>query len=115
LRRAPLRRDALFIAALLLAACTVADQTGPNSDITELQIVPNSVATAASQSVEFKALGRSASGGTRAVQVSWSATGGTIDGDGAYVADSTVGDTRSRRRLRARTSPPMPRSASAAR
>jgi len=92
LRRAPLRRDALFIAALLLAACTVADQTGPNSDITELQIVPNSVATAASQSVEFKAVGRSASGGTRAVQVSWSATGGTIDGNGAYVADSTVGD-----------------------
>jgi hypothetical protein len=80
------------MAVLLAAACTVADQTGPNSDITELQIVPNSVATAASQSVQFKALGRTASGGTRAVQVRWSATGGTIAGTGTYVADSTTGD-----------------------
>jgi calcineurin-like phosphoesterase family protein len=91
-RPAPLRHDVLWIAALLVAACTVADQTGPNSDITELQIVPTSVATAASQTVQFKALGRTASGGTRAVQVSWSATGGTIAGTGTYVSDSTVGD-----------------------
>lgn len=85
------RRSRLFV-ALLVAGCAVADQTGPNTDITDLMITPSSVALAASQSVQLRAKGHTKGGGTRDVQVSWSATGGTIDGNGLYTADTLVGD-----------------------
>ena len=84
-------RQALLGGALV-AACTVSDQTGPNSDVTDLTITPSSVALATSQSVQLRARGHTKGGGTRDVQVSWSATGGTIDGNGLYTADTSVGD-----------------------
>src|SRR5512135_1295005 len=87
----PLLRQALLGSALV-AACTVSDRTGPNTDITNLVITPSSVALATSQSVQLRAKGQTTSGGTRDVQVSWSATGGTIDASGLYTADTTVGD-----------------------
>lgn len=86
-----LLRQALLGSALV-AACTVSDRTGPNTDITNLVITPSSVALATSQSVQLRAKGQTMSGGTRDVQVSWSATGGTIDASGLYTADTTVGD-----------------------
>lgn len=84
-------RSALLGGALVVA-CTVSDQTGPNSDVTDLTITPSSVALATSQSVQLRAKGHTTGGGTRDVQVSWSATGGTIDGNGLYTADTSVGD-----------------------
>ena len=81
-----------LLGGALVAACTVSDRTGPNSDLTELTITPSSVALATSQSVQLRVEGHTQGGGTRSVQVSWSATGGTIDGDGRYTADTAAGD-----------------------
>jgi Big-like domain-containing protein/calcineurin-like phosphoesterase family protein len=86
-----MRRYALLGSALVVA-CTVSDQTGPNSDVTDLMITPGSVALAMSQSVQLQAKGHTKGGGTREVQVSWSATGGAIDGNGLYTADTSAGD-----------------------
>lgn len=85
------RRHALLGSALV-AACTLSDRTGPNSDVTDLMITPSSVALATSQSVQLRAEGHTTGGGIRSVQVSWSATGGAIDANGRYTADTTVGD-----------------------
>jgi len=89
-------RALLFsLAATMLAmACAVVDQTSPattTSDISEILISPNSVSIAAGQSVQFEATGRTPSGQTRAIRVRWSATGGTIDANGLYTADSMPG------------------------
>lgn len=81
-----------LVGGVLVAACTVSDRTGPNSDVTDLTITPSSVTLAASQSVQLRAEGHTKGGGSRNVQVSWSATGGAIDGDGRYTADTSVGD-----------------------
>ena len=82
----------VFVAATLLAvACRVADQAGPNSDITQLSITPDSIAVVAGQTVQFQAVGKTATGSTRSVNVTWSATGGTIDANGLYTADVNPG------------------------
>ena len=83
----------LFIAATLLAvACKVVDQAGPNTDITQLAITPDSILVVAGQSVQFQAIGSTADGATRPVTARWSATGGTIDANGLYTADSSPGN-----------------------
>jgi uncharacterized protein YjdB len=78
--------------ALLVASCRIADQTSSNNDLTELRITPNAVALGSNQSVQLRAMGRTRDGGTREVQASWSASGGTIDQTGRYTADQTAGD-----------------------
>jgi uncharacterized protein YjdB len=78
--------------ALLAASCRIADQTNSTGDLTDIQITPNSVAIGANQSVQFRAMGHARDGSTRDVQVSWSATGGTIDANGVFTADQTAGD-----------------------
>jgi uncharacterized protein YjdB len=78
--------------ALLAASCRIADQTSSTGDLTDIQITPNSVAIGANQSVQFRAIGHARDGSTRDVQVSWSATGGTIDANGVFTADQTAGD-----------------------
>jgi uncharacterized protein YjdB len=78
--------------ALLVASCRIADQTSSNNDLTELHITPNAVALGSNQSVQLRAMGRTRDGGTREVQASWSASGGTIDQTGRYTADQTAGD-----------------------
>ena len=90
--RVSLHRKTLTALALLVASCRIADQTSSNSDLTELHITPNAVALGSNQSVQLRAMGRSRDGGTREVQASWSASGGTIDQNGRYTADQTAGD-----------------------
>jgi len=72
-------------------ACTVADQTGPNAEITSFYISPDSIPVVAGQTVQFQALGTTKSGATRALAVTWSATGGTIDANGLYTAGAAPG------------------------
>ena len=82
-----------FVTATLLAvACKVVDQSGPTAAITRLTISPDSVPVVAGQAIQFQATGSTADGTTRTVAVQWSATGGTIDANGLYTADSTPGD-----------------------
>ena len=87
-----LHRKTLTALALLVASCRIADQTSSNNDLTELHITPNAVALGSNQSVQLRAMGRTRDGGTREVQASWTASGGTIDQNGRYTADQTVGD-----------------------
>lgn len=91
-RRLLSRSHQLLAAIVLVAACRVVDQAGPVSDISELVIIPDTVSVSAGATVQFQALGRTPSGQTHPVHVSWSASGGTIDATGLFTADSTPGD-----------------------
>lgn len=84
-------RRMLLALSLLSTGCEVTQRTDPGGDIVALRIVPDQVATAASQRVRFRALGRTAVGDTSVVAVTWSATGGTIDAAGVFVAGATAG------------------------
>ena len=77
--------------ALLLAFACRIEQVGPNADITQILISPDSISVDAGQSVQFQAVGQTAGGSSRPVSVTWSATGGTIDANGVYTADATPG------------------------
>ncbi len=81
----------LLAVTLVAMACTVADQTGPNAEITSFYISPDSIPVVAGQTVQFQALGTTKSGATRALAVTWSATGGTIDANGLYTAGAAPG------------------------
>jgi hypothetical protein len=83
---------ALLAFGILVAACEVARETGPGSDVTELRIIPDRVATAASQHVRFRVIGRNAAGEPRDVVVTWSSTGGTVDAAGVYEAGEQTGE-----------------------
>jgi uncharacterized protein YjdB len=82
----------LLAVTLVAMACTVADQTGPNSEITGFYISPDSIPVVAGQTVQFQALGTTKSGATRSLAVTWSATGGTIDQSGLYTAADNPGN-----------------------
>src|SRR5262245_3570816 len=90
--RFPLSMKTLLALMLVAASCRIADQTSVGGDLTDIQITPSSVDIGANQSVQFKAKGRARDGSPRDVQVTWSATGGTIDAEGVFTADQTVGD-----------------------
>ena len=84
----------MLVAGLLALGCAVVDQTNPNTDtadISQILISPDSVSIAAGQSVQFQATGHTPSGEARPIKVDWSATGGTIDANGLYSADSGAG------------------------
>src|SRR5262245_43489883 len=90
-RRRPAMRPRLLAVALLAAACRIADQTAPMTDISEVLVFPDTVSVTPGQSVQFEARGRTPSGETHPVKAEWSATGGTIDVNGLYTADTTPG------------------------
>jgi uncharacterized protein YjdB len=82
----------LLAVTLVAMACTVADQTGPNAEITRFYISPDSIPVVAGQTIQFQALGTTKSGATRTLAVTWSATGGTIDANGLYTAGDNPGN-----------------------
>ncbi len=73
------------------AIVTVAN-TSPS--LTSLSVVPKPVSVSSAGSVQFAASGNWSSGANTQPLVSWSATGGTIGGDGLYVAGSVGGTYR---------------------
>lgn len=89
-------RHPLLVAALLAVACTVIDTRviGPNGDIAQLLVAPDTISLVSGQTIQFQAVGRTTSGETRPVAVTWAATGGTITSAGRYTADTTAGDFR---------------------
>ena len=67
---------------------TVVTEPGP---VAELFLVPATAAVAAGGIVQFDAYGRTADGDSVAVAVTYTATGGTIAGDGKYSAGAEPG------------------------
>ena len=57
-------------------------------------VTPPTATVAAGGTVQFQAVGQLAGGGTTAVQVAWSATGGTVSTSGLYTAGQTAGSYR---------------------
>ena len=82
----------LLAAVACIVGCADSQRTGPSGGITALAITPDSVTVLAGQEVRFQAMGRMADGSVTAVRVGWTATGGTIDGDGRFIAGADPGD-----------------------
>jgi hypothetical protein len=83
--------SALTATVVVVSTCTHADRAGPGDFITALLLNPDSIALRAGDSVRFQAMGRTASGGVKPVEVSWSASGGSISAAGWYTAGHTAG------------------------
>lgn len=79
----------------------VADTVGvnvavPSANPTLIAVVvaPSTATVAAGGTAQFSALGRLSNGGTQAVAVTWTATGGVISGTGLYTAGALTGSFR---------------------
>jgi hypothetical protein len=66
----------------------------PPSTLVSVEMTPETAALQAGEHLQFDAVGRDGSGATVAIGVEWSATGGTIDAGGHYIAGSTSGTFR---------------------
>jgi hypothetical protein len=88
--RWPIAPAILFAGAL---ACSGDGGTDPPT-LTGVEIDPPSVVLTPSSTAQFTATGRLSDGGTQAVTVSWSATGGTVSASGLYAAGTTDGTYR---------------------
>src|SRR5437867_9888662 len=83
-----------WFALLALVGCEVPSRSGNGSPVVQIRVVPESVTLDPNQTQPFVASGRTAAGDSVAVQVTWSATGGTITGGGLYTAGQTAGNYR---------------------
>ena len=94
--RLALIRDALArltpVVAVLSCETPAAIPVAPDQPLTLIAVVPDSLTLDPAQQAKFAAYGRSASGDSVAVTVSWSATGGSITPQGTFTADTTSGD-----------------------
>src|SRR5712664_2614779 len=86
-------RDATWIVASIVAlgSCEipVAARTDPSHQVVQVIVVPESISLDPAQQMKFAAYGRTTSGDSSVVSVSWSATGGRITPDGTFAADTT--------------------------
>ena len=84
----------LLASVATLAACEF--PTRNPSDLTHqvvrVIVVPESLSLAPAQQFRFAAYGRTASGDSTGVAVSWTASGGSVAPDGMFTADTAVGD-----------------------
>ena len=94
--RLALMRDSLplLAAVVALVSCQLpsARSGDPGVPIIQVVILPESLSLDPWQQQKFVAYGRTASGDSAAVTVSWTATGGSITSDGMYAADTAAGD-----------------------
>jgi len=84
----------LLASVATLAACEFPTRNPSDSihQVVQVIVVPESLNLAPAQQFRFAAYGRTASGDSTAVAVSWTASGGSITPDGMFVADTAVGD-----------------------
>lgn len=79
---------------ILIAFSTACERSRPPSgptDVEEIVVTPEHTNVPAGQSLQFEAAARTAQGDTQPVTVAWSATGGTIDASGRYIAGGVAG------------------------
>lgn len=77
----------------LADTATVSVNSGP-ATVTSVEVAPGSTTLETGRSQQFSAVGRTSTGTTTSVSVTWSATGGTITTGGLYTAGSTTGSFR---------------------
>ena len=101
LRSSLFGRLALTRYSLLPLACAIAflscevpvsNPTDPAHQVVQVIVLPDTATLDPAQHLKFTAHGRTASGDSSALTVSWSATGGSIAPDGMFVADTAAGD-----------------------
>src|SRR3989441_1089055 len=93
-KRLALSKTAVALPAALLAACEKPlrlTSPTPPGPVVQVVTAPDSVTLDPYQAQSFVAYGRTQSGESVAVAVSWSTSGGTITSSGLYTADSIVG------------------------
>jgi hypothetical protein len=95
-RLARLRRLGLLTSVATLAACLPLDEVvSPGQpQVMEVVVSPNPVTLQPFQSLQFRAFGRTPTGDSVSVAVSWSGSGGTISPSGVYTAGPTPGTYR---------------------
>lgn len=79
-----------------LCACGAADTSvvtvaAAAPTLTALRVAPDTAELATGGRLQFRATGTTSDGGTTSPSVTWTATGGTIDGQGVYTAPSLEG------------------------
>src|SRR6266850_4361934 len=84
----------LLASGAALASCEFPARTpsDPVHPVVEVIVIPESLSLYPAQQFRFAAYGRTASGDSAGVPVSWSATGGSIAPDGMFAADTAAGD-----------------------
>jgi len=63
----------------------------PSAPVVAVRVLPDSAAVQPGAAVDYSVTGYMEDGTSGAVAVAWSSTGGTVDGDGHYVADANAG------------------------
>ena len=100
-RRLAHLRDAIVVAApLITLSCTAGDDlgtTGPGSipssaDTSNVTISPGAISVGVNQTVQFEAVTHTSSGIWG--PLTWTATGGTVDGSGKYTSGKVAGKYR---------------------
>ena len=94
--RLALLRDLFGSLVCAVAVATCEPPTGPatglTSHLTQIVVVPETLTVDPAQLTKFVPYGRSATGDTAGVAVTWTASGGTITLDGTYTPDTVAGD-----------------------
>jgi hypothetical protein len=89
-----LRAGAPLVSLLLVVSCTIRDQqqlSGPTA-VSQILLTPSHTTLAAGASRQFRVVGRTAAGDSVDAVVDFTATGGTMTGDGMYTAGPAAGD-----------------------
>ncbi|HEV8399069.1 MAG TPA: alkaline phosphatase family protein [Gemmatimonadales bacterium] len=88
-----LRRGLLLLATLpLLAGCELPSRPDGPPVVAQVQVTPDSVVLDPDQSLQFRAAGRTTTGDSVGIDVTWSASAGAITPAGLYTADTSAAD-----------------------
>src|ERR1041384_3343027 len=92
----PRLRSIVFALASLTVAivvgCELPVQSHNGSDVVQVRVAPESVTLDPNQTQPFVASGRTAAGDSVPVDVTWTASAGSITPDGRYTADTSATD-----------------------
>src|SRR5437870_343014 len=97
-RLALMKASLVPVAAAVLAACQLQDRRGitgptlPSNSVVQVVTLPDTVTLEPSQPLQFRAYGRTATGDSTAITMTWSATDGAISSGGLYTAAPFQGD-----------------------
>jgi hypothetical protein len=82
----------ILAAVPLFLACELPSRPDSHTTIAQVRVTPDSVVLDAAQTQPFLASGRTLAGDSVAIDVTWSASAGTITPDGMYTADTSAAD-----------------------
>ena len=86
-------RRILLVLLVLFVGCHLERRpTGPDFDLRQVFVVPDTISIDPLGQVQFQAYGRTASGDSVGVLAQWAASTGSISSDATYTADTADGD-----------------------